>query len=178
MDPDMNNYDLAHVTTDHQQMSRRDWQAIYHKAWDAYYTPEHVEALIRRGKVWGFPPRHMMEKLLAFHACARLEQVHPLEGGLFRLKYRLDRRPGLPRETPLAFYGRYAWDILSKHSRFLVLVLRYLRALYRVEAGVSQADARPGVSEGRAGAMELAIKPASGPPALTDMQEAGVLAER
>ena len=141
MDPDMNNYDLAHVTTDHQQMSREEWQAIYHRAWDAYYTPEHVEALIRRGKAWGFPPRHMMEKLLAFHACARIERVHPLEGGLFRLKYRLDRRPGRPREAPVAFYGRYAWDILSKLSQFFVMAISYLRALCRVEIGLSRADA-------------------------------------
>ena len=169
MDSDMNRYDLAHVTTDHQKMSRQEWQAIYHRAWDAYYTPEHVEALIRRGKAWGFPPRHMMEKLLAFHACARIEQVHPLEGGLFRLKYRRDRRPGLPREAPLAFYGRYLWDILSKHSRFFVLALPYLRALYRVEAGVSRAGA----------AMDAALRPISAPPAaVVETPEAVALAER
>ncbi|MBI4353647.1 MAG: radical SAM protein [Candidatus Omnitrophica bacterium] len=131
MDPDMNHYDLAHVTTDHQNMSRQEWQAIYHRAWDAYYTPEHVETLIRRGKTWGFPPYQMLEKLLAFHACARIEQVHPLEGGLFRLKYRLDRRPGLPLEAPLPFYTRYLWDLLTKHARFLVMVITYLRALSR-----------------------------------------------
>ncbi|OGX29337.1 MAG: radical SAM protein [Omnitrophica WOR_2 bacterium RIFCSPHIGHO2_02_FULL_67_20] len=169
MDPDMNHYDLAHVTTDHQQMSRREWQAIYHRAWDAYYTPEHVEALIRRGKAWGFPPRQMMEKLLAFHACARIERVHPLEGGLFRLKYRRDRRPGLPHDGPLAFYGRYLWDILSKHGRFVVLALSYLRALYRVEAGVSRAGA----------AMGAALRPISAPPAaVVETPEAVALAER
>ena len=167
MDPDMNNYDLAHVTTDHQQMSRQEWQAIYHRAWDAYYTPEHVEALIRRGKAWGFAPRQMMEKLLAFHACARIEQVHPLEGGLFRLKYRTDRRPGMAREGRLAFYGRYLWDILSKHSRFVVLALPYLRALYRVEAGISRAGA----------AMDAALRPISAlPAAVVEMPEAVALA--
>ncbi|MBI4597136.1 MAG: radical SAM protein [Candidatus Omnitrophica bacterium] len=169
MDPDMNRYDLAHVTTDHQQMSRAQWQQIYHRAWDAYYTPEHVEALIRRGKAWGFAPRHMMEKLLAFHACARIEQVHPLEGGLFRLKYRTDRRPGMPLERPLTFYGRYLWDTLSKLGRFFVLALPYLRALYRVEAGVS----RPGA------AMGAALKPISAPPAAgVETPEAVVLTER
>jgi len=141
MDPDMNRYDLAHVTTAHPKMSGQEWQAIYHRAWDAYYTPEHVERVIRRGKVWGFAPRHMMMKLFCFHACARIERVHPLEGGLFRLKYRRDRRPGMPRESPLVFYGRYAREILSKHSQFLVFVLRYLRALVRVETGHSKAEA-------------------------------------
>ncbi len=141
MDSDMNRYDLAHVTTAHQKMSRQEWQDIYHEAWEAYYTPEHVETVIRRGKAWDFAPRAMMMKLLCFHACARLERVHPLEGGLFRLKYRGDRRPGMPREDPVAFYVRYLWEIVSKHSRFFVLVLRYLRALYRVETGAGMAEA-------------------------------------
>ncbi len=141
MDPDMNRYDLAHVTTAHPKMSGQDWQAIYQQAWEAYYTPDHVERVIRRGKAWGFAPRHMMVKLFCFHACARIERVHPLEGGLFRLKYRRDRRPGLPRESSLSFYSRYAWEILSKHGRYLALVLRYLRALYRVETGRSKAEA-------------------------------------
>ena len=167
MDPDMNNYDLAHVTTDHQQMSRQEWQAIYHKAWDAYYTPEHVETLIRRGKAWGFAPQQMMEKLLAFHACARVEQVHPLEGGLFRLKYRTDRRPSMPREHPMTFYSRYLWDILSKHGRFFGMALRYLQARYRAETRASGPHA-----------LDLMMRPSGGPPALTGVPEAGVLAER
>jgi radical SAM superfamily enzyme YgiQ (UPF0313 family) len=169
MDPDMNNYDLTHVTTDHQQMSRDEWQAIYHRAWDAYYSPVHVEGLIRRGKAWGFPPRHMMEKLLAFHACARIEQVHPLEGGLFRLKYRLDRRPGLPREAPLAFYGRYLWDILSKHGRFIVLAWSYLLALYRVETGISRPDAADAAMQPRPPAALPPLAPLPEPAALVEI---------
>lgn len=133
MSPDMNDYDLTHVTTAHPKMSPQQWQEIYHRAWDAYYTPAHVETVIRRGMAWGFAPRAMMMKLLCFHACARLEKVHPLEGGLFRLKYRRDRRPSLPQEQPLAFYSRYAWDIASKYVRFVPFVLSYLRAMYRAQ---------------------------------------------
>ena len=39
MDPDMNKYDLEHVCTGHPLMSAREWQDIYHRAWDAFYTP-------------------------------------------------------------------------------------------------------------------------------------------
>ena len=139
MDEDMNRYDLAHVTTAHPRMSRQAWQGIYQQAWEAYYTQEHVEALIRRGQAWGFPPRAMMMKLFCFQACARIERVHPLEGGLFRLKYRHDRRPNMPLEHPAIFYGRYLWEIVSKHSRYLALMLRYLRTLRLVETGASRA---------------------------------------
>jgi len=141
MDFDMNRYDLAHVTTAHQQMSRRAWQEVYERAWEAYYTPEHVETVIRRGKAWGFAPWAMMVKLLCFHACARIERVHPLEGGLFRLKYRKDRRPGMPLEHPVVFYARAARDTLSKYAQFAWLTLSYLRVLHRVEQGISHGRA-------------------------------------
>jgi len=73
-----------------------------------------------------------MMKLLMFHAVPRLERVHPLEGGLFRRKFRRDRRRGMPLEGRWAFYGRYAWDILSKHIRFVGMYLQYRGALKRV----------------------------------------------
>ena len=33
MDPDMNIYDLEHVCTGHEAMSKAEWQGIYNKAW-------------------------------------------------------------------------------------------------------------------------------------------------
>ena len=74
----------------------------------------------------------MMMKLLLFHAVPRLERVHPLEGGLFRRKFRRDRRRGMPFESRFAFYGLYAWDILSKHLRFAAMYAQYSRTLRRV----------------------------------------------
>jgi radical SAM superfamily enzyme YgiQ (UPF0313 family) len=131
MERDMNKYDVVHVTTAHASMSDQELLAIYHRAWDLYYSAEHVETVLRRAKVWGYDPRNMMMKLLLFHAVPRLEGVHPLEGGLFRRKFRRDRRPGMPLENPLAFYGRYAWDTLSKHVRFAGMYFQYRRALRR-----------------------------------------------
>jgi len=133
MDRDMNRYDSAHVTTRHATMSDEELQGIYHKAWDLYYTPKHVETVIRRAKVRGYSPRNMMMKLLIYCAMPRLEKLHPLEGGLFRRKYRRDRRPGLPRETPLTFYPRYVLEVLAKHLRFLAMYWRYRRIHKRVE---------------------------------------------
>ena len=42
------------------------------------------------------------------------EGVHPLEGGALRLKFRRDRRHGLPLESPLVFYPRYFGEIVFK----------------------------------------------------------------
>jgi radical SAM superfamily enzyme YgiQ (UPF0313 family) len=132
MERDLNRYDVVHVTTAHATMSDKELLGIYHKAWDLYYSPEHVETVMRRSKSWGYDPRNMMMKLLSFYAIARLEHVHPLEGGLFRRKYRKDRRAGMPLESRLAFYSRYAWEIVSKHVGFAKLYWQYRQTLRRI----------------------------------------------
>ncbi len=133
MDPDMNKYDLTHVTTGHPTMTKAVLEDTYLHAWNVYTSPQHVATLLRRAKARGVLPRRMMKRLLAFYACLKFEKVHPLEGGLFRRKYRRDRRSDMPRENPLVFYPRYAWEILDKHLRFAFMVWRYHRICRRVE---------------------------------------------
>lgn len=137
MEPDLNQYDLEHVTTGHPLMSKDELQAIYRKAWDAYYTPEHVATVLRRAVVWGFEPSKMMVKLLSFYACVRFEKIHPLEGGILRRKYRHDRRPGLPVENPLVFYPRYVWETLDRYARFFWMTWQYRGILRRVQREVA-----------------------------------------
>ena len=132
MDPDMNNYDLEHVTTSHPLMSKQQLSAIYRRAWDIYYTPEHVETILRRCKAWGYYPKAMMNKLLLFYTFPKVGNIHPLEGGLFRRKYRRDRRSGLPVEKPIAFYSHYIWTSIREHLQFLCLYLRFSLILRRV----------------------------------------------
>jgi hypothetical protein len=54
-----------------------------------------------------------------------LEKIDPLEGGYLRRKYRKERRPTLPVESPWSFYPRYVLDLLSKHVKLAALVWRY-----------------------------------------------------
>jgi hypothetical protein len=132
MDTDMNKYDLTHVTTAHPKMASVELAAIYRKAWDLYYTPEHVEQVIRRSRQWGYNPRNMMTKLLSFYAAVRFENVHPLEGGLFRRKHRRDRRSSMTVESPFIFYPAHAWHMLVKHVRFARMYLQYRSILKKV----------------------------------------------
>jgi len=132
LEQDMNRYDVVHVTTPHAVMSDAELLGIYRRAWDLYYSPAHVETVLRRSKAWGYDPRNMMWKLISFHVQPVLEKVHPLEGGIFRRKYRRERRRGMPLENPLVFYAKYAWEIVSKHARFVPMYLRYRRTLARV----------------------------------------------
>ena len=101
MDRDLNNYDVVHVTTRHALMTDAELAGIYAAAWDLYYSPAHVETVLRRAKSWGYDLNKMMWKLLSFHAPHKLENVHPLDGGVIRRKYRRDRRPGLALEHPV-----------------------------------------------------------------------------
>jgi radical SAM superfamily enzyme YgiQ (UPF0313 family) len=138
MERDLNKYDVVHVTTAHPRMTDAELLDIYRRAWELYYSPAHVETVMRRAKARGYDPNNMMWKLISFHASPLFENVHPLEGGVFRRKYRLDRRAGMPIEGRFTFYAKYGWEIVSKHARFLPFYLRYRRTLRRVLA-----DPRP-----------------------------------
>jgi radical SAM superfamily enzyme len=141
MDSDMNNYDSVHVTTAHAKMSDAEWVGIYHEAWEAYYSPEHVETVMRRASQWGNLVDKVKWVMFSFHSTARIEHLHPLDGGLLRRKVRTDRRSGLPLENPIVFYPRYAWEILSKSARLVAMYLSYQRRYKRVMAGRSVAQA-------------------------------------
>ncbi len=117
MDPDLNKYDVCHSVTHHANMSGDELQQIYHDAWFAYYTPEHIETIGRRSaaqKAKGVNLDEVVEFFLAY----KVENVHPLEGGIFRRKYRRDRRPGLPPENPVLFYTRYGFETARKMAQF------------------------------------------------------------
>lgn len=66
-------------------------------------------------------PKTTFSTILWFKLMIEFEGVHPLEGGGFRLKFRRDRRFGLPRESAVAFYTRYLWEILGKLTRYWAL---------------------------------------------------------
>ncbi len=117
MDPDMNKYDLEHVTTGHAKMSREEWDAVYRAAWAAYYTPEHKMTIMRRAAAAGMGMSRLLAVLFAFSVAFPVEKLHPLQFGAFRLKYRRDRRPGLPIEPVWSFYPKYLWEIVRKHGR-------------------------------------------------------------
>ena len=143
MDPDMNKYDLEHVVTGHPKMSKAEWERAYRLAWETYYTPAHMETVMRRAVATGISPGKMMFLLIWFYGCVTLEKIHPLEGGYLRRKVRRDRRPGLPLENPLLFYPRYVAELIRKHvviGRFVWRMGRIRRALKRDPAARSYMD--------------------------------------
>ena len=124
LDPDMNIYDLEHVCTTHDRMSKEEWQGIYRQAWDAYYDMDHLETLMRRATSVNRNHKRIMEIALEFYGCFKFESVHPLQGGFIRRKVRTERRPSFRVESPLIFYPRRAWEIAFTYSRLIAYALK------------------------------------------------------
>jgi radical SAM superfamily enzyme YgiQ (UPF0313 family) len=126
MDSDLNRYDVEHVCTAHSKMSMNEWQDIYHEAWSLYYTPEHMKTLLRRAAATGVPIGNLAKYLLTFSTTDCLENVHPLQGGILRLKHPSERRPGLSRENPWFFWPRFGWETFVKHVILTGAIVRLL----------------------------------------------------
>ena len=126
MSDDLNIYDTEHVCTAHSNMSAGEWHDIYHEAWSLYYTPEHMKTLLRRAAVNGVPLANLAKYLLTFSTTDRLERVHPLQGGILRLKHPSERRPGLPRENAWIFWPRFVWETVAKQAILASTIVRLL----------------------------------------------------
>ncbi len=115
MDEDLNKYDLDHRVSHHPKMSDQEWEEAYRAAWDAFYTPEHIRTVLRRSAASKIGrPGTTLSTIMWFRLMTLYEDVHPLEGGGFRLKFRRDRRLGMPIESPFVFYPRYFGETLVK----------------------------------------------------------------
>ena len=68
-----------------------------------------MKTLLRRAAATGVPMGSLVKLWSTFATTVRLENVHPLQSGIFRFKHPSERRPGLPRESPWIFWPRYTW---------------------------------------------------------------------
>jgi radical SAM superfamily enzyme YgiQ (UPF0313 family) len=135
MDSDLNNYDVEHVCAAHPKMSQAEWEGIYREAWSLYYTPEHMRTLLRRAVATGVPVGSLVKLLVNFATTVRLEKVHPLQGGLFRLKHPSERRPGMPRESVWSFWPRFFLEALGKHAVVFGTIVRLWLLKTSIERG-------------------------------------------
>jgi radical SAM superfamily enzyme YgiQ (UPF0313 family) len=133
MDGNLNNYDFEHVVADHAKMSRAAWQAIYHEAWTRYYSPAHVETLLKRGAAAGVPLLSLVKALVPFIHMAPIENIHPLQAGLFRRKHPTERRHGLAPVPLWAFYARHIANTVVNNFKLAATILWILRLKRRIE---------------------------------------------
>jgi hypothetical protein len=132
MDPDLNKYDLHHMTSKHPRMSPEEWTYAYREAWRRYYSLEHCETVMRRAaalRAFG----NVLVTLTWFKASFEIEDVHPVESGLLRLKFRRDRRPTMPIEPIWSFYPKYFAEVARKTFGWARLYLRMRRMYLRIK---------------------------------------------
>lgn len=126
MDPDLNKYDLSHSVTHHPKMSAQELDKVYQEAWDSYYNWDHMITILRRMFALGSNKKiKTIDMLTAFGVMTRMHNMRSYDMGLFRIKRRASRRPGMPLENPLIFYPKL-W--LHTARTYLAISLSY-RAL-------------------------------------------------
>ena len=143
MDPDLNKYDIEHVCTAHSKMSQEEWEGIYREAWSLYYTPKHMRTLLRRAAATGVPIGSLIKILVNFATTVRLENLHPIQGGILRLKHPSERRPGLPHQSGWTFWPHFVLETVGKHAVITGMVVRLLLmrlAVARDPAALSYMD--------------------------------------
>ncbi|ASP33818.1 radical SAM protein [Labrenzia sp. VG12] len=126
--PDLNRYDLTHSVIRHPNLPGDELDKLYIEAWATFYSPDHCRTILRRAAALGSNKKiATMNRLLIYGTGSRLHNVFSLDGGFLRLKYRRDRRPGLPVESPLIFYPKHAFETVRNILLLMLTRWRYLR---------------------------------------------------
>ena len=111
LDADLNNYDTFHETHRHPRMKPGEWQTAYEAAWKSFYSVENMKKILARDlkadNYWG-----IFSNFMWYKNSIDVEEGHPMISGFFRLKSRLERRPGYPIESRWVYFKRRFWDIL------------------------------------------------------------------
>jgi len=141
MDPDLNKYDLHHRLTHHGKMTDTEWEDAYKAAWKSYFSDEHIETVARRHGASGKRnPGKVVQFMTHFRVLYDVEGIHPLEGGVFRLKYRTDRRPDRPMELPGVFHLKLAGETVWKLWNYAAYTIKALRIAHKVRSDPKRLD--------------------------------------
>jgi hypothetical protein len=88
---------------------------------------------MRRAAATGINAGNILFLLLWYYGCIVLERLDPIHGGYLRRKYRKDRRPTFPVESPWLFYPRFVGGLIYKHARLVSMILRFGRFRQRLK---------------------------------------------
>ncbi len=122
MAEDLNLYDTTHACMDHPRMTKQELERAYRDAWGSFYCDAHLRTLLLRRK--GPRRRILCNSLIWICANSRVAKIHPFLGGLFRIKGRKQRRPGMPVEAFLPYYANRMTDLLVYTIKLLWMIRR------------------------------------------------------
>jgi hypothetical protein len=94
----------------------------------------HKLANFIRAVATGLSPFRLADMIFQFYGSYFYERLHPLQTGLIRRKVRTQRRHGLPRENPVVFYPKRAWEMLASY----IPALRFQAKLHKQRKRIEQ----------------------------------------
>ena len=151
MDADLNRFDTFHVVTAHPRMEREEWEQLYRRAWETYYTADHMKTLMRRAAATNISLGKMVNMLVSFWSLSLVEQTHPLEGGYGRIKVRTERRPGLEIVPRWRFWPAQIAGTIGRSGRIATMLARLLFLRWQLKRDPDAVNYR-----------DLALTPVSG----------------
>jgi len=123
IDPDLNKYDSFHETFLHPNMPQGKWFEATQAAYREFYTKDHCTTIL--GRVAKEHYWFMFWNLIWYRYSGVLSGTHPMMTGFFRIKNRLERRPGLPRENPLRFAARRVKEFVLDTGSYVKLFFEF-----------------------------------------------------
>jgi hypothetical protein len=109
LDTDYNRYDSFHAAMAHPLMSKEEWTGAYRDAWSEFYSVEGMKSILGRTVdkyYW-----NVFKNFLWYRYATQIEDTHPMICGFFRLKDRLQRRPGYAAESLWTHLRRRAAEL-------------------------------------------------------------------
>lgn len=142
IDGDFTKFDSCHAVVKHPRMSREEWYAAYNKAWEKFYSADHLITALKRCK-----SREIRLNLLRNYAWYRwsfaTEHTHPMIAGFYRFRSFSDRRPSMRSES----YLRYLTQEIARHFRYIG---RLCAEFYRFQYVVFETEYAPIIAHKRA----------------------------
>ena len=121
MHPDLNDYDSFHETLRHPNFAPGELSESYREAWENFYSFGYMKEVLSRTdpeKYW-----NVLCDFLWYKNSALIEGGHPMLHGFFRLKDRVDRRPGYAVESRARHFFRRTRETAVTLRSWMLLLL-------------------------------------------------------
>lgn len=121
MDPDLNSYDSFHETIKHPNFAPGELAASYRNAWKSFYSFNYMREVLSRANPENY--WNIFCNFIWYKNSALIEGGHPMLHGFFRLKDRVDRRPGYPVESRTGHFLRRLREVRKLLRNWISLAL-------------------------------------------------------
>jgi len=119
--PDLNEYDSFHEAIRHPNFAPGELLASYRDAWKKFYSFGYMKEVLTRAHPENY--WNILRDFIWYKNSALVEGGHPMLHGFFRLKDRVDRRPGYAVESRVNHFFRRAHEMAQTFRGWLSLLL-------------------------------------------------------